>query len=70
MGIGKTSTCKELNKNLNDSIWLDGDWCWMMNPFTVNDKNRNMVINNITYVLRNFLTNSSFENKIKNIIHK
>lgn len=70
MGVGKTETCKELNKNLNNSVWLDGDWCWMMNPFTVNDENKNMVINNITYLLRSFITNSSIEYVIFNwVIH-
>ncbi|AGK96840.1 AAA family ATPase [Clostridium pasteurianum] len=61
MGVGKTVTCKELNKKLYNSVWLDGDWCWMMNPFIVNDENKAMVINNITYMLRNFLVNSSCE---------
>lgn len=61
MGVGKSATCKELNKNLNNSVWLDGDWCWMMNPFTVNDENKQMVMNNITHLLRSFLTNSSFQ---------
>jgi len=70
MGIGKSVTCKELNKALEKSVWLDGDWCWMMNPFIVNDENKNMVIGNITYLLRNFLTNSSFEYVIFNwVIH-
>src|SRR5476649_2686108 len=59
MGVGKTATCRELNKNLENSVWLDGDWCWMINPFVVNDENKNMVVNNITYLLRNLLTNSS-----------
>ncbi len=44
MGVGKTAISKELNKKLNNSVWLDDDWCWMMNPFTVNDENKNMVI--------------------------
>ena len=66
MGVGKTETSRELNKKLNDSVWLDGDWCWMMNPFTVNEENKNMVIKNITYLLRNFLTNSSFKYVIFN----
>jgi broad-specificity NMP kinase len=70
MGVGKTATSKELNKKLNNSVWLDGDWCWMMNPFIVNDENKNMVLKNITYLLRNFLTNSSFEYVIFNwVIH-
>ncbi|QAT38921.1 AAA family ATPase [Clostridium sp. JN-9] len=70
MGVGKTATSRELNKKLNNSVWLDGDWCWMMNPFTVNDENKDMVIKNITYLLRNFLINSSFEYVIFNwVIH-
>ena len=37
MGVGKTTTCKELSKKLQD---LDGDWCWMINPFVVNEENK------------------------------
>ena len=70
MGIGKTATCKELNKKLENSVWLDGDWCWMMNPFIVNEENKNMVMNNINFLLRSFLTNSSVEYIIFNwVIH-
>lgn len=61
MGAGKTAVCSELSKKLNNSVWLDGDWCWMMNPFTVTEENKAMVIDNITYLLRNFLNNSGFE---------
>ena len=66
MGVGKTATCKELYKKLQNSVWLDGDWCWMMNPFIVNEENKQMVENNITYLLRNFLINSSFQYVIFN----
>ncbi len=70
MGVGKSATCRELNKKLKNSVWLDGDWCWMINPFVVNDENKKMVINNINYLLRSFLTNSSLEYIIFNwVIH-
>lgn len=70
MGIGKTATSKALYKKLENSVWLDGDWCWMMNPFIVNDENKEMVLDNIAHLLRNFLMNSSFEYVIFNwVIH-
>jgi len=37
MGVGKSTISKALYKNLENSVWLDGDWCWMMNPFIVNE---------------------------------
>lgn len=54
MGVGKSTVCKELNKRLIRSVWLDGDWCWMMNPWVVNDENKKMVVQNINFLLRNF----------------
>ncbi len=59
-GSGKTSVASILYQSLNASVWLDGDWCWMMNPFLVNDKNKEMVESNIFHVLNNFLANSQF----------
>ena len=58
MGVGKTTVCRELYKNLSNAFWLDGDWCWMMNPFKSNTENRKMVIDNITFMLNNFLETS------------
>ncbi|GAA0070149.1 AAA family ATPase [Clostridium sardiniense] len=70
MGVGKTATCKELNKRLNNSVWLDGDWCWMMDPFIVNEENKKMVKENIIFLLNNFMNNSNIENIIFNwVIH-
>jgi broad-specificity NMP kinase len=66
MGVGKTATCEKLNSELNNSVWLDGDWCWMMSPFVVNDETKSMVIDNITHSLRNFLGISHTENIIFN----
>jgi shikimate kinase len=36
MGIGKTTISKLLLKELKNSVFLDGDWCWNINPFNVN----------------------------------
>ena len=61
MGVGKTTTCKLLYKHFNKSIWLDGDWCWMMNPWDFNEENKHMVKKNILFLLKGFLDNSNFE---------
>lgn len=59
MGVGKTELCKTLSKTLNNSFWLDGDWCWTMNPWTFSEENKTMVLSNIRHLLRSFLENSS-----------
>lgn len=61
MGVGKTATCNELNKLITPSVFLDGDWCWKMNPFTVTDETKKMVMGNITYLLRNYLNCSTYD---------
>lgn len=66
MGVGKTTICTELNKELRNSVWLDGDWAWNMNPFVVNEETKSMVIDNITHMLKNFLNTSHIENIIFN----
>ena len=59
MGVGKTSVSQELFRLLAPSAFLDGDWCWNMNPFAVNAENKQMVIKNIGSLLRSYLKNSS-----------
>ena len=61
MGVGKTAVCRHLYQALPDCAWLDGDWCWMMHPFVVNEENKAMVLHNITALLRSFLSNSSLK---------
>ena len=36
MGVGKTTAGKCLKAMLERSVFLDGDWCWDMNPFSGN----------------------------------
>ena len=64
MGVGKTETCRHLKSILTPSVFLDGDWCWDMQPFTVNDETKDMVIDNISHVLANFLNCTAFDNVI------
>lgn len=64
MCVGKTETCKALNKKIYQSAWLDGDWCWVINPFIVNDENIEMVENNISFLLKQYLSSTSINNVI------
>ena len=62
MGVGKTTVSRELLKSLSRCAFLDGDWCWTMQPFIVTDETKAMVMDNITHTLGNFLRCSEFEN--------
>ncbi|MBO0456645.1 AAA family ATPase [Enterococcus hulanensis] len=58
MGIGKSTITKIISDQTENSVYLDGDWCWMMNPFIVNDENKAMVTSNIQFLLNSFIENS------------
>ena len=64
MGIGKTTVCQHLKKELFNSVFLDGDWCWDASPFQVTDETKGVVLDNITHVLNNFIRCSAYENII------
>lgn len=64
MGIGKRTICNQLNQDLDHSVFLDGDWCWNMDPFVVNQDTKNMVLDNITHCLNNFIHTPGIENII------
>lgn len=55
MGVGKSTVASLLYRRLDRSVFLDGDWCWMMHPFSVTEETKAMVLDNITHLLRNFL---------------
>ena len=62
MGVGKTTTCRIMKTRLNNSVFLDGDWCWDMHPFQVTDETKQMVMENVCFLLNNFIRCSAFEN--------
>ena len=64
MGVGKTTVCQVLKKKLNNTVFLDGDWCWDANPFQVNDETKDMVVDNICYLLNSFIHCSVYDNVI------
>lgn len=64
MGVGKTTVCQILKRELRNSVFLDGDWCWDANPFQVTEETQRMVLDNICHLLGNFLACSAYENVI------
>jgi hypothetical protein len=61
MGVGKSTVCSILYRQLPRCAFLDGDWCWMMHPFTVTEETKEMVLDNISHLLGNFLRCSAYE---------
>ena len=64
MGVGKTSVCQQLKRDLPNSVFLDGDWCWDAHPFRVTEETKRMVVDNIVYLLNNFLKCAAYDNVI------
>ena len=64
MGVGKTTVCQNLKQLLPNSVFLDGDWCWDSDPFQVTDETKEMVIDNICYLINNFIRCSVYDNVI------
>jgi broad-specificity NMP kinase len=61
MGVGKTTVCQILKNRLDKCVFLDGDWCWDMHPFVVNDETKEMVMGNICYLINSFLRCTQLE---------
>lgn len=64
MGVGKTTVCRAFQKMTDKSVFLDGDWCWDANPFTVTEETKAMVLDNICHLLGNFIKCSQYGNII------
>ncbi|MCD7856248.1 MAG: AAA family ATPase [Clostridiales bacterium] len=61
MGVGKTTVCQRLKQELTDCVFLDGDWCWDANPFQVNEETKTMVLENICFLLNQFIHCSAYQ---------
>lgn len=62
MGVGKTAVSRQLIENLPNCVFLDGDWCWDSNPFVCSEETKKMVIENICFMLNQFIKCSAYEN--------
>lgn len=64
MGVGKSTVCRILKEKLDNSAFLDGDWCWDSHPFQVTDETKRMVMQNICFLLNQFIRCTAYENVI------
>ena len=64
MGVGKSTVGQLLKGRLPNTVFLDGDWCWDAHPFLVTEETKKMVMDNICYLLNNFLRCPVYENVI------
>ena len=64
MGVGKTTVCRILKQQLPDAVFLDGDWCWDADPFVVTEETKAMVLQNICFMLGQFLRCSAYRKVI------
>ena len=64
MGAGKTTVGQKMKQKMNNSVFLDGDWCWDAHPFQVTEETKQMVLENICFLLNQFLRCSAYENII------
>ena len=64
MGVGKTTVGKLLKEKLPRCVYLDGDWCWNASPFVVTEETKRLMLDNIQYLLGNFLACSEFSHVV------
>ncbi len=62
MGVGKSAVCRELKPLLAPCLFLDGDWCWDMEPFLVNEQTKALALDNIASQLNRALACPAFRN--------
>ena len=65
MGSGKSSAAACLMEDLERAVWLDGDWCWQQGrDWHFDEATKAMALDNIRYLLRNFVRNQNFDRVI------
>ena len=64
MGVGKTTACRLMQQRLSRCVFLDGDLCWDIHPFTVTEETKAMVMDNIVHMLRGYLACTAVEHVV------
>ena len=59
-GTGKSSLCRHLFSTTDSCAWLDGDWCWMINPWRPKTKHeKRYAEQSMIRILRGYLADDS-----------
>ncbi len=58
----KKSVCEQLKTTLTNSVYLNGKWCWNADPMVDTVETRYMVLQNICFLLNQFLVCSVYDN--------
>lgn len=58
--VGKTTVANMLFQSYENSSFLDGDWCWCVNPFSIDDPRLRNGDKSISFIISNYL-NSNFD---------
>jgi chloramphenicol 3-O-phosphotransferase len=58
--VGKTTVAEQLFETLENCAHLDGDWCWRVNPFSIQDPRLRNGDKSMSFVLSTYL-NSAFD---------
>lgn len=71
-GVGKTTLANNLANCLDKTMIFDGEWAWFQgNNWNFCEENKKMALDNICYVLNNFLKNSQIDNIVFSwVMHK
>lgn len=54
MGVGKTTVGKYIAEHNPGTAFIDGDWCMDIHPFVGNPETRNMAVDNILHMIKNY----------------
>lgn len=58
--VGKSTTAKLLFEHYVNSAYCDGDWCWCVNPYSIEDKRQENGNQNMAFLISTYL-NAGFE---------
>lgn len=64
MGVGKSTVSRILARKLENSVFLDGDWCWNPEFGIITPQMKEMVTDNIRHLLNNYIHCPEYKNII------